>query len=352
MRRILVILACAFAAAAAAEVLLRCAEPPEIYFRTWYKNGIHRPDPVYGFRWTPGYDGHMRHPDGVYAPVPLRLNEYGFRMPVASTNAGPDAPRVLVLGGRSMMFCFGLSDADSIPGRMAAVSPRPVVVQNVTLAGVDLYRNWHLAREQIAAFRPDVILVCMYKQDPAAFLEFAPDFERHPPPPGPEKELFVLWDGIAGGRSPLINRLGRRHDASYVLYGLCNIQDRLLADLSLVKGWVHRRQQEGKTPTPQDASASQSLAAFLRHIAHSPVSGGAAVGVVLLPQRNKPAGLYSGFVRLLPPEMGRIDIHAQLAGELGRLGWIAENHYGPVLATRIARPMVEEALRLHAASGK
>lgn len=352
MRRLFVISACALAVVAAAEVLLRCAEPSEIYFRTWYKNGIHRPDPQYGFRWTPGYDGHMRHPDRVYTPVPLRLNEYGFRLPVASTNAGPDALRVLLLGGRSMVFCYGLADDETIAGRMAAVSRRPVVVQNAALAGLDLYRNWHLAREQIETFRPHVILVCMYKMDPASFSEFAPDFTRIPPPPATAEELFVLWDGIAGGRSPLINRLGRRHDASYVLYGLCNIEDRLLDDLDRVQKWVRRRREEGKAPTPQDETRSPGLAVFLRHIAGSPVSGGATVGIVLLPQRNKPADLYGDFVNLLPPEMSRIDVHAHLAGGLGRSQWIAENHYGRDLADRIARDMAGEVLRLHAVPGK
>ena len=349
MRRLLVIPACALVAAATAEVLLRCAEPPDIYFRPWYKNGIHRPDPLYGFRWTPGYDGYMRHPDRVYTPVPLRLNEFGFRLPVASSHAGPDALRVLLLGGRSMMFCYGLADDETIAGRMAAVSPRPVVVQNVALAGVDLYHNWHLAREQIEAFRPDVIFICLYKKDPASFFEFAPDFTRLPPPPATEEELFVLWDGIAGGRGPLVNRLGRRHDASYVLYGLCNIEDRIQNNLDRVHSWVRRRQEQGKIPTPQDEMRSRGLALFLQHIAGSPVSGGAVTGIVLLPQRNKPAGLYGEFVNFLPGEIPRIDVHAGLAGELGRLPWIADNHYGRELADRIARPMVDEALRLHAA---
>jgi hypothetical protein len=348
MRRLLTILACTVATAVALEVLMRAAEPPEIYFRNWNKNGVHRPDPVYGFRWTPGYDGYMRHPDGIYLPVPLRLNEFGFRMPVASTNAGPDALRVLLLGGRSMMFSYGLADADTIAGRMAAVSPRPMVVQNTALAGIDLYRNWHQAREQIEAFKPDVILVSVYKEDPCFFTEFAPDFTRLPPPPGTEKEIFVLWDGIAGGRSPMVNSLGRRHNVSYVLYGLCNIEDRILENVLKARRWIERRKAEHDEDERPPAHPD-GLAAFLRHIAGSPVCGGAAVGVVLIPQRNKPADLYHDLVPLLPTELSHLDIHADLIGDIDRLPWIGEGHYGREASDHIARAMAAEALRLDAA---
>lgn len=346
MRRALQIGGTALLAVAAAELLLRGSAPPEIYFRSWYRNGIHRPDPAFGFRWTPGYDGHMRHPDGVYAPVPLRLNEFGFRMPVASGHAGPDALRVLLLGGRSMMFSYGLADPDTIAGRMAAGSPRPMVVQNTALAGIDLYRTWHLAREQIAEFKPDVVLVSVYKEDPAFFAEFAPDFARLPPPPGTEEEIFVLWDGIAGGRSPLVNLLGRRHDASYLLYGLCNLESRFLDDRARVMRWVRRKQAEHAAPA---ADRPQGLTAFLRHVAASPVCGGAAVGIVLIPQRDKPTDLYRDLVPLLPPELPLLNLQATLIGEIDRLPWIAEGHYGREATDRIAQAMAAEALRLDAA---
>ncbi|MBM4156080.1 MAG: hypothetical protein FJ221_13810 [Lentisphaerae bacterium] len=344
MRRFLSSVLAVVVAVLAAEGLLRLAFPKQIFFHCDFTNGVHMPDRDYGFRWRPGYEGIMRHPDGVYAPVPLRLNEYAFRLPVASTNAGPGALRVLLLGGRSMMFCFGFPDRETIAGRMADLAPRPLVVQNATSAGIDLYRNWHLAREQILAFKPDVILVSIYKEDPFFLGEFAPEFTRLPPPPGTPEQLFILWDGMVSGRSPLVHRLGRHHDTSYLLYGLCNLQTRYLDARADVVRWFRRH--TARAPAPD---RPQGMTAFLRHIAASPVTGGAAVGVVLLPQMNKPPDLYAHLVPLLPEEMPVANLHADLIHELSRYPWVADGHYGREGNERIARALLDHALRLDAA---
>ena len=344
MRRFLSSVLAVIVAVAAAEIVLRLSVPKQLFFRCDFTNGVHMPDPAYGFRWRPNYEGIMRHPDGFYAPVPLRLNEFGFRLPVASSNAGPDALRVLLLGGGSMVFCFGFPDRETIAGRMADLSPRPFVVQNVAVGGFDLYRNWHLAREQIEAFRPDVILVNIYKEDPYHLGTFAPDFTRLPPPPGTQEQLFVLWDGMVSGRSPLVHRLGRRHDTSYLLYGLCNLDTRYIDARTKVVRWVRRRSASAPAAGPP-----QGLTAFLRHIAASPVTGGAAVGVVLLPQMNKPPDLYRNLAPFLPDEMPVLNLHADLIHELSRYPWVADGHYGREANERIARALLDQALRLDAA---
>lgn len=328
------------------ELILRLVEPREIFFETWTRNGIHTPDPDFGFRYTPGYDGFMRHSDGVYAPVPLRLNRHGFRLETASPGAGPDAARVLLLGGKSMMFSYGLSDEASIPGRMAALSPEPLVVQNAATPGVYLYLGWHVAREQIEAFDPDIILLNVYQEDPALCDPYAPAFDRLPPPPPPES-MFRLWDRIADSRGALLRLLGRQHDASYLLYGLFNVEHRLSDDWSRMRRWVVRR--HAAQDEDSDDPAGAGFTAFFRHIDAWASARNCAIGVVLLPEINKPPDRYAQLRSLIPPEIRVCDAHAALIRDLGRMRWIGEGHYGPEAAERIGRLLVDEAIQLNAA---
>jgi hypothetical protein len=99
---------------------------------------------------------------------------------------------------------------------------------------------------------------------------------------------------------------------------------------------------------PDGAAIGSGFTGFLRHLDAWGLERGCATGVVLLPEINKPPDHYAALIPLIPPEMRVCDAHAELIGDLRRMRWIAEGHYGPEAAERIGRLLADEAMHLNA----
>lgn len=124
------------------EGLLRILVPGPIFYSTWFTPGVHQRDPSLGFVFVPNFVGSMRHADGVWME-PLELDASGFRRPAIrpALSEGDDAETIVMLGGASMAFSFGLSDSESLHHQSAIRLPVASTIQVVSWPGFTLSQD-------------------------------------------------------------------------------------------------------------------------------------------------------------------------------------------------------------------
>jgi len=337
-------LAAVVVAILATEVLLRIAIPPEDAFGTWFSRGVHTPDGKYGLVFTPGFRGVMSHPDGVPC-VPLELDAHGHRLP-----SGPEgAPEVLVIGGSSMMFSYGLPDRDAIHTQTALRAATPLRVLNTAWPGFDLARNFHAQRDLLGPdHRPDVAVIAFYRLGPRPR---PPETFDPLPPPQPREKLFEFFDDLAPGpRDPVTRRLGRLYYATCLgARGVGFLKSAYLRCRSIAGSAREMISWGGKSPVSEGALAPEDLdrqRAFFERVCGHFVARGARVLVVLLPAAARGADHYAGVASLVPDGVPCVDLHRELGTELLEGHTIAAGHYDAHAAAQIGARIAEEVSRL------
>jgi len=144
-----------------AEGLLRILEEPRTEYSGGFRPSIYFEDSAQHVALGPaGYRGFM-FVGGERHPVWLALGQDGLRRVPSSQ---PGAPQVLVVGGASQTFGFGLSDAAIWPSRMAAQWPGAADVRVLALPGTSVEKDWRSAEQGSEAIgRPALIVVVLYK---------------------------------------------------------------------------------------------------------------------------------------------------------------------------------------------
>jgi hypothetical protein len=345
LRRIALVVLVTVAAGVATEGLLRTIAEPETMFHFWFTPGIQLADEEFGFRFTPGYRGFMRHRDRVFG-VPLALDEHGFRPAILGDKQGPRTP-VTLIGGRSMMFSFGLFDEDSIAGQLAAASRQSLEVRSAVWGGFDLYRMWHIYQRTLAkADRPKVVILSLYNETLEEF-HFIPERLDQLPAPQDPKYLFRFVDGLAlSAAGPLHEALGRHAYRSFLGYGLLS---RLDPTLARVWGRV-RRMRAQLAPRPAGAAAvppsireigRANFTRMLEHIRDELAARGTQVMLVFLPVARS-WDFYQALETAIPAGITPTNLHQRLFEELPRHQYIADGHYGAEHARIIGSALARE----------
>ncbi len=150
-------------AAAAAEGIVRVAIHPALDYTSDFIPGPYCSNPALGISFNcPDHAGLM-HQIGTNLYVPYGLNEEGFRGPYLSPNRNGHAGNVVVIGGQSQMFGFGLLDDDTIGAAMAGSSCEPADVHIFSLPGVSNAQSWKLYDLSAEAkSAPDQIVLVVY----------------------------------------------------------------------------------------------------------------------------------------------------------------------------------------------
>lgn len=114
---------------------------------------ISRPDPELGFAAVPGARGEEAFPAGP--PVPIAIDEHGFRVPTTPAAVAADAEALLALG---CSFTFGVACAaeDTFAERVGRA--RGMRVHNAGGGGYGLVQMLRLARRHVPALRPQLVL--------------------------------------------------------------------------------------------------------------------------------------------------------------------------------------------------
>jgi hypothetical protein len=115
---------------------------------------VHRADDELGFSAIPGASGADVFPSGP--PVPIRIDQHGFRVCVEERTVAADAETLLALG---CSFTFGAAceAKDTFVERVG--DGRAMRVHNAGGSGYGLVQMLRLARRHVSTIRPDVLLV-------------------------------------------------------------------------------------------------------------------------------------------------------------------------------------------------
>ena len=316
------------AAVTAAELFLRLMVPPEVAFGTWYSPGIHRADEQFGFLFQPGYRGVMHHADRV-GGVPLRLDARGHRR-----SAGTGDRDVVLIGGASMVFSYGLPDAQTVHAELARRSP-DLTVYNTAWPGFGTLRNWHVFRDRFEPdIDPSIAVVFFYDAVPADFADTPDDFAL--PAPQPRDRLFRFRSDLVLYHSGRIaNLMGPWYYRSYVGHHLAAAADDLL------DGLLGDPRDEPGAPSAPASDGAARFVALLRHLDDHFSQRGARMLVAFAPKRRRGADFYEPLAELVPPDIPWIDLHGPLITRLGPDDWIASGHYGPPITREMGRLLAE-----------
>lgn len=183
----------------ASEVFLNLVLSPTIEKSLWFTTGIHTPDETFGFVFTPNYRGWMRHADGVFL-APLKLEEHGFRLPVKPTSSKQN---VVLIGGYSMAFSYGLTDDLTLHRFIGASLSTPTSVYNTAWPGFDSFRNFHVYKHGLAKdLRPDFAVILFYQETLASFADLPEDLDRFPDDRSTDERTFEYFDGTVVNTPP------------------------------------------------------------------------------------------------------------------------------------------------------
>jgi hypothetical protein len=328
-RNLLLQLVAVLAGGLAAEVFTRQIIKPDALFEIAFSPGAKTPHERFGFVYTPGFDGSMRHPDRVWA-VPLRLDEHGFR-PAARSPEGDGEPlRVALVAGRSMTMCYGLPDHETIQAFMVEHAERPLEVFNTGWAGMDPYRSWHWFLETLDRGEPfDVVLFCINPGDFGPYATIPPEFEEIPRHPDQEDFFRMLPGNIRMPKDALEDRLGPAYFRSYVVYGLLRYREVVRdARRDVERFFAGTEPAPAPVPDPaQEAEGRARYASFMEHMRSHFAGRDTAFGVVFLPSIKHATDAYVPFDAALPADIPRIDLQAAMRDDLDARDFIGLGHY-------------------------
>lgn len=324
-----------------AEGFLRLLIPVEAQFETWFTPGIEEWDPEFGAVYRPHWEGTMRHMDGVYRGVPLKLDAHGFRPSVRNTVPGTPR-RILLMGGRSAMMSYGLPDDETIPARMVAAASIPLEAQSIAWAGGNLQRSWNLYRRHLMDEDLDLVIISHVNPYLAAYKDHTA-FDRMPPP-APKEWVFRYMDGILLWRDGLFVKAGRAAFQSYVGYGMVRLADAALKELEEWRGAPEKSQQaiiRAQAEAP-DSVALADYAAFLRHVESHFSDRGIPVLLHFIPRPFAERDHHAPYRQALSGEFDVIDLNQRLHNNLSPSSFIANGHYNRGLADKIGKELARE----------
>jgi hypothetical protein len=335
----------------AAECFVRLVVPFSLFYNTWFEGGIHQPDEELGFVYTPNYVGGMRHREQTWR-VPLELDENGFRLPV-STDDDSDTPSkdVVLLGGVSMMFSYGLRDDQTIAAHIAKNSVVSVRVHTLSQPGFKIGRDFYKFKRYFEGrLRPSVVVVSLY--GPNAAGELLAEYSSTPSKPAGDP--FRFHDGIAIKRPGLPHRIGRPFLQSYVIAGGCRLIDKVDTKLYRLKDLVTGRQPKSENQTsertdPDETQIRRYQNDLLSNMQEFFERRDVKLIFVFLPKHGTPSQLATTNLtsRLLDHD-AVLDLTGSL--RVADSDWKAAGHYGPrsarIVGARIAdaiQPLLDEA---------
>ncbi len=149
-------------AAVAAEGIVRVAIHPALDYTSGFSPGPYCSRPPLGISFNcPDYVG-MMHEIGTNLYLPYRMNEEGFRGPYDSSLRDASASNIVVLGGQSQAFGYGLLDEDTISAQIAkvCVSADIHVFSLPSLSDAQSWKLYNLSAE--AKSPPDQIVLMIY----------------------------------------------------------------------------------------------------------------------------------------------------------------------------------------------
>lgn len=327
-------------AIAAAELFLRLVLPFQLAFgETWFTPGIHLPNPKYGYVFAPNYRGFMFHSDKV-TRVPLVHDQYGFRPPGISPQTNID-DQVVLIGGKSVAYCYGLPQEHTLQSEMARAGPCPLQVWSAAWPGFSEDMMFHAYRDFLEPHiaPPKVAMLLLYQVKLGYYADLPADPDLLPPPTLDSSSRYV--DGLVLPPRPMPSRLlGAYFYKSYFLARLAANMDSRFSLLSSAEpdGDLERVEQKRLVGLKRFARFVAFMNDYFRQ-------RNTRFAVVALPVWYQDAD-YTGIKKVLPPNVPYLDLHQELRPHLTPDDFIAGGHFGPRASAQVGHRLAEEACRL------
>jgi len=317
-----------------AEGLTRVLVPMEIMLETWFTPGVHTYDAEMGFVFTPGYQGMMRHADGLWVGEPVRLDEHGYRLVALPPERTEATQKIVILGGRSLMMSYGLPDEATIHHRLAAHLDKPTEVLNTAWAGDSLWRAWHFFNREVAREEPyDLAIIALVSPYLRPFVGRS-DYTL-PSDGRPEEAIFPYLDGVMLWRGPLFAKYPRTSHSSYLGFALFRRAEQAMKEWR--KRWRPKPGNRKITGTPEEITGYID---FLGHIRDELAARGTKTVFVTMPH-GEPIDYYEALTSAFPSDFSWVDLHAEMRETLPLEQFFAQGHYRAPLADRIAERLAE-----------
>ncbi|MDB4664522.1 hypothetical protein OAE63_00830 [bacterium] len=307
------------------ESLLRVLVPWPIFYSTWFTEGVHQHDPQFGFVFRPDYEGAMRNVDQVWME-PVRLDSRGFRQsavrgdryPSSNQDAAKQPVKIVMLGGASMGFAYGLADDETLHHQIAERLPEACQIDLISWPGFTLGQDVQKLNQMLEPSQYDVGVILAYGQDD---YDYQSDWDTLVPP----ANLHMI-DSVVTSNDPAAWLGGEIYWDSYVVAGMCRL---LRIPASWLGGRVNdldaltemasnKNPEDGK---PQILMASERLRSL----------GVDSVLIIALPRQSGILG-----PAVLPDAVGSSLLDLRREPEHQQFDWIAYGHYGPESVKHLA----------------
>jgi hypothetical protein len=325
-----------------AEFILRLSMPFELVFNTGTERGIHTPNDQFGFVYTDNYKGLMYHSDKVPG-VPLHLDKYGFRMQAQSylDNRQPDD--VVLMGGASMIFSYGLQDEFTVARQVARNAECPISVYTTSQPGFDMLRNFHIYRAKLEKdIHPKLVVLFLYNESVKYALSLPEDFmaiqSAHS-----HDELFQYFDDLVAAPQNkfALWLLGKYYYDSYYLIKLLYAPDRLFQAISdgykiMIKKMEFSNVETGIADKNEKVAAEKFVktVSFLNEYF---LERGSKFQIVFAPSLAPQNDQFLDTIKhALPPDIVYFDLR-KLKSRLKSEDFVADGHYGQKATSELGK---------------
>ena len=331
----------ALLAVAIAEGFLNLVLSPTMEKSLWFTGKIHQPDEKFGFRFSPNYHGWMRFPEGVFLER-LVLDEYGDRLPAERPASEMD---VVLIGGYSMTFSYGVVDEHSIHHVLCDKLKTPTRVRNTAWPGFDPVRNLQIYKDQVGnGRRADVAVVFFFNENLTVFAGL-PDPSMEFEDPHVDQDLFSFF-GHHALKHPVVKlqqKLGSYYYHSIIIHKLGDGL-RLLEKFYLDRRSksVNAKAKGQGAPLPDiEVLGRERVQQFANNL-FSYFGGAEHVLFVCLPTNND-VEHYTPIMEALPQGSHWVDLNRTEMDTVDVLGTMAKGHYTAAsceyLGNRIAKEL-------------
>ena len=306
------------------ELLLRILVPFPIYYSTWYTSGVHTQDDQFGFVFQPHYQGVMRHADKTWYE-PLELDQRGFRLPAIRTNRDGAPTQIVMLGGQSMAFSYGLPDAECIHQQVADRLDRNCNIEVLSWSGFPLDKDLAKLKRFTTPEDFDVAVVFAYNA-----VDYQPKSDRKAPVTPND---IPMVNSVVSPMDPAASIGGPWYYRSYTIAGICRLL-RLPARAMQRLGLVATETPAASAVTDHNASTAKEPRVFTtaRRLQELGIDQVIVVALPIAGERVGPPTL----PRSPADEIVVLDLRDALSKDQAS-DWIASGHYGPRSAQRIAQ---------------
>lgn len=347
VRKIVQGLAVAALAVAGAEVFLQLIVSPTIEHARWYTGDIHTPDDKYEFVFTPDYSGWMRHFDNVFLEK-LTLDPHGFRQPAKH----PDSKQaVLLLGGYSMTFSYGLSDEQALPRAIGDALTIPSSIYTASWPGFDTYRMFHVYKDLLEAeIDPRIAVILFWEETLADFADLPRTFDEFAYSGSEAPDLFRYFEHSAiappKGRAQLL--LGQWYYKSMLAHKLGNelnwLDGRMTRALRRLGVSISSEQAPVASRAPDEEQGAERFRAWTDYLTEY-FGGTDRVLFVFLPRKAQAfiGDRYDRAISLLPAGAHHLDLNRSLGERIPFTGgYLAQGHYSAGSASLIGTTIAQE----------